>query len=100
MPVSKPRNRVIYFRVSEDEFQQLTWICESEGARSLSELARAAMQRAINGFKDIPDDPVAARLTRLDDLIGELEMRARQLDALIHERAGVNLSGKANAISA
>jgi hypothetical protein len=45
--VLKPRERLVYFRVSEDEFRQFVSVCEHAGARSVSDLARNAVQRLI-----------------------------------------------------
>lgn len=47
MAVLKPRERLVYFRVSEDEFRQFVAVCEQAGARSVSDLARNAVQRLI-----------------------------------------------------
>lgn len=48
MSVAKPRNRLVYFRVSEEEFQKLAGMCHgSDGARSISDLARSAVNRMI-----------------------------------------------------
>ena len=43
MAVTKPRNRLVNFRVSEDEFQSLREACETGGARSISDFARCAV---------------------------------------------------------
>jgi len=45
--VLKPRERLVYFRISEDEFRQFNSVCEQGGARSVSDLARNAVQRLI-----------------------------------------------------
>ena len=47
MAVLKPRERLVYFRISEDEFRQFGSVCEQGGARSVSDLARNAVQRLI-----------------------------------------------------
>lgn len=47
MAVLKPRERLVYFRISEDEFRQFSSVCEQAGARSVSDLARNAVQRLI-----------------------------------------------------
>jgi uncharacterized protein YukE len=48
MSVAKPRNRLVYFRVSEEEFQKFSSMCQgNEGARSISDLARSAVTRLI-----------------------------------------------------
>jgi hypothetical protein len=91
MAVLKPRNRLVYFRVSEDEFQQFTRVCASEGARSLSELARCAVQRVISDASDSDgNNAVTIRLRKLDGLIEELEIRTRQLNALIEQHQQIS----------
>lgn len=87
MSVLKPRSRLVYFRVSEDEFEQLNRVCQLGGARSLSDLVRSATQRAINGSNDDTEPPVAIRLQKLDDLIGELALRVEQLTALVDKES-------------
>ena len=88
MAVLKPRNRLVYFRVSEEEFEQFTRVCEQEGARSISDLVRSAMSRTVNGSHADDEEPVAGRLRKLDDLIGALTLRMRQLDMLIQVQTG------------
>ena len=110
MAVLKPRNRLVYFRVSEEEFEQFTRVCEQEGARSISDLVRSAMSRTVNGSHPDSDEPVAGRLRKLDDLIGALTLRMRQLDMLIQIQAAndtqaerkphASMKGNANAESA
>ena len=86
MSVLKPRNRLVYFRVSEDEFQQFNQMCESVGARSISDLARSAIQRMIqqDGNQQPPAaDPVAAKLTVLETIVCDLDRKVQQLTALV-----------------
>ena len=87
MAVLSPRNRLVYFRVSEEEFQRFSALCLSEGARSLSEFARCAVQRFIDGSLPGREDPVNLRLKRLDSLIEELEIRIRLLNETVDEHA-------------
>jgi hypothetical protein len=46
------KSKMISFRLSSEEFRMLQGACAKTGARSVSELARAAMQRIIldHGF--------------------------------------------------
>ena len=88
MSVLKPRSRLVYFRVSEDEFEQLNRVCRLGGARSLSDLLRSATQRAISGSNGDTEQPVAIRLQKLDDLISELALRVEQLAALVDKESG------------
>jgi hypothetical protein len=44
MAVLASRSRLIYFRVTEEELDRFRTLAESKGARSLSELARQALE--------------------------------------------------------
>lgn len=46
--VIKPRTRVIFFRVSEEEFREMEIACSRVGARSISDFARVAARRCVN----------------------------------------------------
>lgn len=70
MAVLKPRERLVYFRISEDEFRQFVSVCEQEGARSVSDLARSAVQRLIaDGHRQREDDEMTEKMHKLDRLI-------------------------------
>lgn len=81
MPTIKPRTRVVYFRISEEEFTKFCDLCEEQGARSLSELARIAvyamLQPAGDGLKDGKD--ISRRLSDLERSILELNDHLRTL---------------------
>jgi|SRR5579871_4478460 len=78
MSVARPRNRLVYFRVSEDEYQQYSQICESTGCRCLSDLARSAMQSiAQNGLNR--KDPVNEKLATLEALVIGLNRKLHEL---------------------
>jgi len=71
--VLKPRERLVYFRVSEDEFRQFVSVCEQAGARSVSDLARSAVQRLIaDGNRQREDEELADKMHRLERLIAEV----------------------------
>jgi hypothetical protein len=90
MPVLKPRNRLVYFRVSEDEFLQFSAICQSAGARSLSDLARLAMQQML--AQRAEEAQVASRLRTFDELISVLNDRLGEMNDLL--RANRDNSGR------
>jgi hypothetical protein len=82
MSVLKPRNRLIYFRVSEEEFLQFSRMCQSVGARSLSDLARSALHGMVRQGSD--DAALETRLKTFDALISVLNDRLREMDGLLH----------------
>ena len=70
MAVLKPRERLVYFRVSEDEFRQFVSVCEEAGARSVSDLARNAVQRLIaDGRRHREDQDIDEKIRVLERLI-------------------------------
>lgn len=81
MAVLQPRTRLVYFRVSEEEFAQMKRMCAASGARSISEMARQAVRAAIEA------GPGAAVQAALQERIGRLEERMHNLEAKL--RGGV-----------
>jgi hypothetical protein len=73
MAVLKPRERLVYFRVSEDEFRQFVSVCEQGGARSLSDLARNAVQRLIaDNNRQRGLEEYAEKMYQLETLIAKV----------------------------
>jgi hypothetical protein len=91
MPVLKPRNRLVYFRVSEDEFLQFSAMCRAAGARSLSALARTAMMRML--AEPAPDGSLSEKLKAFDELTSALIEKLRCINELLEAngRAGSSL---------
>jgi hypothetical protein len=83
MPVVNPRNRLVYFRLSEDEYSELSDICQQRGARSMSELARSAVMRMSNGMPE--DDTARHALFRA---ISQLTERVNELTQLLRVPRG------------
>ena len=88
MPVTKPRNRLVYFRVSEDEFEQFCQMREQQGARCLSDLVRSAMIREVNGVNKDLNHPMATQIKQLADQVGQVNLSIQQLTELIHGQVG------------
>jgi len=85
MAVLKPRERLVYFRITEDEFHQFAGVCEQAGARSISDLARNAVQRLIaEGNREREDNGLAPKMQSLEKLIAQV---TEQLEMLTKLRA-------------
>lgn len=86
MAVLKPRERLVYFRVSEDEFRQFVSVCEQAGARSVSDLARNAVQRLIaQGQQQRERQELEEKIVVLERLIAAV---TEQLELLCGQRRG------------
>ena len=63
MAVSKPRNRILIFRLTQEEYDALQ--VASAGARSLSEFARSKLLTSL--------DPVGAQISDLQSKVARIE---------------------------
>lgn len=95
MAVLKPRERLVYFRITEDEFHQFAGVCEQAGARSISDLARNAVQRLIaEGDREREVEGLAPKMQHLEKLIAEVTEQLQMLTNLRAARANTEDSPK------
>lgn len=78
MSVLRPRTRLLYFRVSEDEYERLSGLRDLTGSRSISDLARSALWSMIENTKE-REDHVCERLTTLETSISSLSNKIQWL---------------------
>src|SRR5579872_2598959 len=96
MAVFKPRERLVYFRISEDEFRQFVSVCEQAGARSVSDLARNAVQRLIaDGQRNREDHTVDDKIQALERLIAAVTEQLQILMAKQSPEGFLELSNAA-----
>jgi hypothetical protein len=77
MNVLKPRSRMISIRLSDQEYDDLKNRCVARGARSLSDLARAAMNDLLNGTAgDL------ALSSRVEDVCEQMRVLHQKLDEI------------------
>lgn len=86
------RNRLLYFRVTQEELDSYQRLCSRLGARSLSDLARRAMLRMTEPPSSA-DDRLGDKLERIDRMLGELDMKLQRLERMLdpeyHMRPGL-----------
>lgn len=83
MPLKSPLTRIVYFRISEEDFKKLTCLCETQGVRSLSELARLAMQNMLGQSVAQPTTAdIEMKLQQLERMLAELNQALRSTGAL------------------
>ncbi len=78
MAVTNPRTKLVNFRLSEAEFQDLRAASAQFGARSLSDFARSAVIKSYAGDTDV-DGLLHVRLSDLDHKVSEIETNMRQI---------------------
>ena len=99
MSVSRPRNRLIYFRVSEDEYQKYNHACASTGSRSISELARSAMESIVQ-HSDKHEDRLTERLSVIETLVSDLNRKVHELSVSISRAVASNAGERENRANA
>ena len=88
MKILKRKSRMISFRLSEDEYASLRSLCENEGARSVSDLARDAVHRLI--VKDSETD-VAVTLRALQGRLDTLDLQVQRLSIAAGRRGAESM---------
>jgi len=73
MPVLKPRNRVVVFRLTQDEYQELKTVSSVRGAPNISDFARSELLHAIG----------RGRLSALDQKLLNLESTLQRVAQLV-----------------
>jgi hypothetical protein len=66
------RTRVVYVRVSEDEFQRFKDLCQRRGARNMSDLVRSAIEVMVRQSASGFEQEVTNRLQKLADSLESL----------------------------
>lgn len=73
MPI-KARSKMISFRLSAEEYDHFRELCYSQGIRSVSELARAAVNRLVRD-----PDPLHAAGEAMESRVANLEAQLQTL---------------------
>lgn len=77
----KRRDKLVYFRISGEEFEQILKACDAKGARSVSDLARAAVQEFIKDSEKQSEGEMTDFLKRLQKTVDELKQSVQLLVA-------------------
>ncbi|MCC7498908.1 MAG: hypothetical protein IT160_15100 [Bryobacterales bacterium] len=70
---------MISIRLSDDEYYSIKTVCDSYGARSVSDFARAAIHSFTQAQAPLPDRSLEDRFAEIDNRLDRL---TRQLDSL------------------
>jgi len=89
MTVLKRRSRMVSFRLSEEEYEGLKSICLMLGARSLSDVARDAVQRMLGNGKTSKKDLE----TEVESLAAKMELLAQEVQRITRLVEGDKVEG-------
>jgi hypothetical protein len=95
MAISKPRNRVVLFRLTQEEYAQVQQACTEGGARSVSDFARARILGQSGG-----DSPALVQMqAQIEELTRAVELLARVIAPRV-ETAAAAAAGYGTAYAA
>jgi hypothetical protein len=80
------KTKMVSFRLSREEYRLLQGACSKSGARSVSELARSAMQRIILDADLIEHGSTDAELRQLQMQFSVLSAEVDRLSRLMKDR--------------
>ena len=95
MAVIKRRSKMVSFRLSEQEYQDLLILCEQRGSRSISDLARDAVfslfasgnGRGDGSVRGADGSVIESKVHALDGRMRELDREVKRLADLVTEKA-------------
>jgi Arc/MetJ-type ribon-helix-helix transcriptional regulator len=76
--------RLISFRLSEEEYQEMKRLCADEGSRSLSDFVRSAFHNLINENGHL-ETVLELKLRKLDQRLSEIQHEFQELSALVEK---------------
>ncbi len=83
MAVLKTRDRIVVFRLTQEEYKRLMKACSHTGARNLSDYTRA--QLLDPSASRTSPDRIETRLTKFDKRLSELQGQVRQMTRLLKQ---------------
>jgi hypothetical protein len=86
MPVLKRRDRVVVFRLTQDEYEELKTVCTVRGARNISDFARSELLTAIEQERR-PETQLHGRLSDVDQKLSNLESKIQRMAHLLEGMA-------------
>jgi hypothetical protein len=81
LPVYRPRTRLVNFRLSEEEYQQLKETCARSGARSVSDYARSSVLSGAAQAGVLAAEFPSSRMDRIESLLERIDSRLENLTA-------------------
>jgi hypothetical protein len=86
MTLIRSRTKVVYFRVSEAEFERYMAFCRAQGVRSISDLARSGLENLVADDQGYTLSGLTQRVAALSGLIAGLSGTIQGLAEAVKSR--------------
>jgi len=77
--IASRRDRLVYFRVTEEEFNEILQVCQQSKARSVSDLARSAIQAFIQSSKNDAAQQFSTAVSTLQSVADDIRKAVDEL---------------------
>ena len=84
------KSKIVTFRLTDEEFQQVKTLCAANGTRSVSEVARFAIESVIHGDIAMPDAQLRAQIRQLEDKVALLDRKIEDISRLVERGAAAS----------
>ena len=74
------RSRMISFRLTQEEYEKFRRVCFTHGIRSVSEMARAAINLLLQEPSRAPNEAIESRVAELEARVHMLFLELKRLD--------------------
>jgi hypothetical protein len=95
MSLIRSRTKVVYFRVSEVEFERYMAFCKEQGVRSISDLARSGLESLVAEDRAYNLSGLTDRVAALSGLIVGLSGTIQSLAEVVKERQSTGVEEQA-----
>ena len=79
------RSKMISFRLTEEEYGRFRELCFSQGIRSVSEMARAALNLMLEQPDRVPASSLEGRVSEIEGRIHILSLEVKKLNQSLSE---------------
>ena len=83
MPVLKHRDRMVIFRLTQDEYDNLVTVCRKRGARNLTDFTRSEVLASIE--RELQAQRRSKGVSEMDEKIERLRSAIQYLTELLEE---------------
>jgi hypothetical protein len=73
------RSRIVYYRVTEQEFDEMVRFCEEHEIRSVSDLSREALRQTLQRAKNDPQKRIYELLQEIRKEVSTLQKDIREV---------------------
>ena len=84
MPVFKPRDRIVIFRLTQDEYDSLVTVCQKRGARNLTDFTRSEVLASI--ARELQAQTRSSEPKKLDEKLDSLQSEIHYIRALLEQQ--------------